>query len=54
MESDRPNTDERCTEEQKEMTAAERTAAEFEKLSRASQGNSRGWKFNREELHQRS
>ena len=28
-------------------------AAEFERLSRLSQGNSRGWKFNREELHER-
>ena len=28
-------------------------AAEFERLSRAAQGNSRGWKFNREELHER-
>jgi hypothetical protein len=28
-------------------------AAEFERLSRMSQGNSRGWKFNREELHER-
>jgi hypothetical protein len=28
-------------------------AKEFEKLSRASRGDSRGWKFNREELHQR-
>lgn len=28
-------------------------AAEFERLSRLSQGNSRGWKFNREELHDR-
>ena len=28
-------------------------AAEFEQLSRASRGNSRGWKFNREELHER-
>jgi hypothetical protein len=28
-------------------------AEEFERLSRASQGNSRGWKFNREELHER-
>ena len=28
-------------------------AAEFERLSRASKGNSRGWKFNREELHER-
>jgi hypothetical protein len=28
-------------------------ASEFERLSRASGGNSRGWKFNREELHER-
>ena len=28
-------------------------AAEFERLSRAAQGNGRGWKFNREELHDR-
>ena len=28
-------------------------AAEFERLSRAAQGRSAGWKFNREELHQR-
>ena len=28
-------------------------AAEFERLSRAAKGNSRGWKFNREELHER-
>jgi len=28
-------------------------AAEFERLSHASRGNSRGWKFNREELHER-
>ena len=28
-------------------------AVEFERLSRSSQGNSRGWKFNREELHER-
>lgn len=28
-------------------------AAEFDRLSRLSQGNSRGWKFNREELHER-
>ncbi len=28
-------------------------AAEFARLSRESQGNSRGWKFNREELHER-
>ena len=28
-------------------------AVEFEKLSRQAQGNSGGWKFNREELHER-
>ena len=28
-------------------------AAEFERLSRGAQGNARGWKFNREELHDR-
>lgn len=28
-------------------------AAELEKLSRMTRGNSRRWKFNREELHQR-
>ena len=28
-------------------------AAEFERLSRLAEGNSRGWKFNREELHER-
>jgi antitoxin component of RelBE/YafQ-DinJ toxin-antitoxin module len=28
-------------------------AAEFERLSRNARGNSRGWKFNREELHKR-
>ena len=28
-------------------------AVEFEKLSRLSHGNSRGWKFNRDELHER-
>ena len=28
-------------------------ATEFERLSRAAQGNARGWKFNREELHDR-
>lgn len=28
-------------------------AEEFAKLSRASKGDSRGWKFNREELHER-
>jgi hypothetical protein len=28
-------------------------AAEFERLSRLARGSSRGWKFNREELHER-
>ena len=28
-------------------------AEEFERLSRIAQGNSKGWKFNREELYQR-
>ncbi len=28
-------------------------AAEFEELSRTAKGDSRGWKFNREELHER-
>jgi len=28
-------------------------AAEFEKLSRLADGNSRGWKFDRDELHER-
>jgi hypothetical protein len=28
-------------------------AAEFERLSHMAQGDSRGWKFNREELHER-
>ena len=31
----------------------ESIAAEFERLSWASQGDSRGWKFDREELHER-
>jgi hypothetical protein len=34
-------------------TDANGDAAEFERLSRASRGASRGWKFNREELHER-
>ncbi len=29
-------------------------AKEFARLSRLSKGDSRGWKFNREELHERS
>ena len=28
-------------------------AAEFEQLSRRAEGDSRGWKFDREELHER-
>jgi hypothetical protein len=28
-------------------------AAEFERLSRLAQGDSRAWKFDREELHER-
>jgi hypothetical protein len=28
-------------------------AADFVRLSRIARGNSRGWKFNREELHER-
>jgi hypothetical protein len=28
-------------------------AAEFERLSRMAEGNSRGWKFDRDELHER-
>jgi hypothetical protein len=28
-------------------------AAEFKKLSRLAKGNSRGWKLNRDELHER-
>ena len=28
-------------------------ATEFERLSRLAQGNSGGWKFNRDELHER-
>ena len=31
----------------------EANAAEFERLSRIAPGNSRGWKFNREEIHER-
>ena len=29
-------------------------AEEFERLSRTARGNSRGWRFNREELHKRT
>ena len=34
-------------------TDLDAVAAEFERLSLASGGNSRGWKFNRQELHER-
>ena len=31
----------------------EEIAAEFERLSRLAHGDSKGWKFNREEIHDR-
>jgi len=34
-------------------TAPAEIAGEFERLSRLSRGHRRGWKFNREELHER-
>jgi hypothetical protein len=34
-------------------TDSKTDAAEFERLSREAQCSSRGWKFNREELHDR-
>ena len=34
-------------------TDAEADAKEFEQLSRESHGHSHGWRFNREELHER-
>jgi hypothetical protein len=34
-------------------TGPERDAGEFERLSRESRGDSRGWKFNRDEVHER-
>jgi hypothetical protein len=34
-------------------TTSHADAAEFERLSRLAKGDSRGWKFNREELHER-
>lgn len=34
-------------------TDSEADAQEFERLSRESKGNSHGWRFNREELHER-
>jgi len=33
-------------------SGAEADAEEFERLSRASQGDSHGWKFNRDELYE--
>ena len=35
------------------LESAERSARQFEALSRLSRGHSQGWKFNREELHER-
>ena len=35
------------------QTDGKADAAEFARLSRTSHGDSRGWKFNREELHER-
>ena len=35
------------------QTAPEADAPEFEPLSRSAKGHSRGWKFNREQLHER-
>jgi hypothetical protein len=35
------------------MSGSEVAAAEFERLSRAAGGQSGGWRFNREELHER-
>jgi len=32
----------------------ERDIAEFRRLSDEAQGNARGWKFNRDEIHERS
>lgn len=32
----------------------EADAAEFERLSQLAKGNSRGWRFNREQIHERS
>ena len=35
------------------VSNAERDAEEFERLSKISNGHSRGWKFNRDEIHER-
>ena len=34
--------------------AADRTIGELKELSRQSGGRSRGWRFNREEIHERT
>jgi len=35
------------------LADADSNAEEFERLSKLSNGDSRGWKFNREEIHER-
>ena len=35
------------------LADADSNAEEFERLSKLANGDSRGWKFNREELHER-
>ena len=35
------------------MSTASDDASEFKRLSESAQGDSQGWKFNREELHER-
>jgi hypothetical protein len=35
------------------LAEADSNAEEFERLSKLANGDSRGWKFNREELHER-
>jgi len=42
-----------CLERHAGETDLNANAEEFERLSRASQGDLRGWTFNREELHER-
>ncbi|MCX6610200.1 MAG: DUF6364 family protein [Acidobacteria bacterium] len=42
-----------CLEELAGKPDPERDAAEFERLSKISQGDSKGWKFDREEAHER-
>ena len=36
------------------LADADSNAEEFERLSKLANGDSRGWKFNREELHERT